>query len=599
VVLQDQVENEPTGTLRAATPYDIVICGSGLGGSALARQIKLQHPQWSVVLIEPMGRPLPAAGHKVGESTVELGAYYLAEKLQLADYLNEHQFPKLGLRYFFGNAQAAFADRPEMGLSAFPPIDSYQLDRGTLENDLRQFNAEAGVILLEGVKVQQIELKEGTAPHEVRVADRFGNNQQTFQARWVVDATGRQRFLHKQLGLTKEKPKEKASHFSAAWFRLPGRIDVDALVPATQTSWHQRVPQKLRYFSTNHLMGHGYWVWLIPLSTNYTSVGIVVDESLHPFSTFNTYERAMTWLQKYEPMLACYIAGSEPLDFKCMNHYSYSAKQVFSQQRWACVGDAAAFVDPFYSPGTNMIGFANSIVIEMMQLDFADQLTAELVEEYNRFFLGMNDSLTTNIQLAYPFYGHATVMTAKLLWDFTNTWAFSCPQMFNDTYLDPIVARQLRQTTARLFSLIQTMQRLWVEWAALSPGRLTYDFFDYLSLDFLSKLRLRNLQSNKTPAQLIADQEQNMQIIEQLAQVIFWLAVEDVLPEAWERFAAQLGGTFPWLNAWRIGLKPERWEVEGLLRPTTTPTDLSEIYQQLRHCFSVCEDKQPREKVLA
>ena len=279
----------------------------------------------------------------------------------------------------------------------------------------------------------------------------------------------------------------------------------------------------------------------------------------------------MMWLQKHEPTLARYIAGSEPLDFKCMNHYSYSAKQVFSQQRWACVGDAAAFVDPFYSPGTNMIGFGNSIVIEMMRLDFANQLTAEQVEEYNRFFLGMNDSLTTNIQLAYPFYGHATVMTAKLLWDFTNTWAFSCPQMFNDTYLDPVATCHLRQGSARLFSLIQTMQRLWVEWAALSPGRLSYHFFDYLSLDFLSTLRLRNLQRNKTLAQLIADQEQNMLIVEQLAQVIFLLAVEDVLPEQWERFAVQRGSNFPWLNAWRLGLKPERWEAEGLYRPPRQP----------------------------
>ena len=284
-----QVESSATGAMDEDVTYDIAICGSGLAGAALARQIKLQHPQWSVLLIEPVAGPLPVAGHKVGESTVELGAYYLAEKLQLADYLSEQQYPKLGLRYFFGNSQATFADRAEMGLSAFPPIDSYQIDRGKLENDLRYFNIQAGVILLEGVKIHHIELKEGTIPHEVWIANRSGDNQQLIHARWVVDATGRQRFLHKKLGLTKEKPKEKANQFSAVWFRLPGRVDVDMLVPTEQAAWHQRVPQGLRYFSTNHLMGHGYWVWLIPLSSGYTSIGIVVNEALHPFSTFNTY----------------------------------------------------------------------------------------------------------------------------------------------------------------------------------------------------------------------------------------------------------------------------------------------------------------------
>ena len=52
------------------TVYDLVICGSGLAGLCLARQIKLQQPHWSVVLLDPLERPLPEAGHKVGESTV-------------------------------------------------------------------------------------------------------------------------------------------------------------------------------------------------------------------------------------------------------------------------------------------------------------------------------------------------------------------------------------------------------------------------------------------------------------------------------------------------------------------------------------------------
>lgn len=573
--------------------YDVVICGSGLAGSALARQIRLHQPQWSVAQVEPVERPLPEAGHKVGESSVEVGALYLAEKLQLGDYLRAEHYPKLGLRYFFGDTQHAVVDRPELGLSVFPPVGSYQLDRGKLENDLRQFNLQAGVVLLEGMKIQQLDLMAGDEPHLIRIADRAGSNAQTLRARWVVDATGRQRFLHKKLGLSKEKP-QAAGACSASWFRYPGRIDIDDLVPPEQAQWHKRVPGQTRYFSTTHLMGHGYWVWLIPLSTNNTSVGIVVTEALHPFATFNTYERSMAWLRKHEPILADYLADKEPLDFKCMRNYSHSAKQVFSHQRWACVGDAAAFVDPFYSPGTNMIGFANSIVVEMIRRDFANTLTAELVDEYNRFFLGMSEALTTNIQMSYPFHGHEMPMMAKLIWDFINSWGFSCPQMIHDTYLDPVVARRMRHTTARLFSLTQTMQRLWAEWAALSPGRLVYDFVDYLSLDFVRQFRLRNLQPDKSLAELLADQEENMRFVEQYAQVVFLLAVEDVLPEAWETVSAQ-----PWLNAWRIGLKPERWESEGLFRPTTPPADLRPMYEEMRQHCSLRKCEPTKELVLA
>lgn len=572
-----------------AAVYDLVICGGGLAGLALARQIKVQQPQWSVAILDPVERPLPEAGHKVGESSVELGAYYLAEKLQLRDYFEKHQLLKLGLRYFFGNSQGPIPERPEMGLSAFPPINSYQIDRGKLENDLRDLNAQSGVVLLEGLKVQQLKLNEGDSPHEVHFTDRSGQNSQTLKARWVVDASGRRRFLQKQLGLLKEKSSAPSNQFNASWFRLEGRIEVDALVPAEYAAWHERVPDRIRYYSTTHLMGDGYWVWLIPLSSNYTSIGIVASEVLHPFATFNTYARSLNWLATHEPLLAAYLTGREPLDFKVMRDYSYSAKQVFSPQRWACVGDAAAFVDPFYSPGTNMIGYANSIVIEMMRLDFAGQLTTERVEEYNRFFLGMNDSLTTNIQLGYPFYGQAMVMAAKLIWDSTNTWAFSCPQMMHDTYLDPATSQQVRRTTMRLFSLIQTMQRLWGEWAALAPGRLTYEFFDYLSMDFLRELRLRNLAGNKSLAQVLDEQTENMRIVEELAQAFFLLAVEDVLPEHWEKFRAR-----PWLNAWRLGLKPERWESDGLFHPTTPAPERPVIYEQLRRCFVVQEQRLSR-----
>lgn len=575
------------------TVYDLVICGSGLAGLCLARQIKLQQPHWSVVLLDPLERPLPEAGHKVGESTVELGAYYLAEKLQLKEYFQTQHFRKLGLRYFFGNSQGSLTERPEMGLSAFPPIDSYQIDRGKLENDLRELIAQSGVELLEGVKVRQVNLGEDDAPHEVHLTDRTGQQRQTLRARWVVDASGRSRFLQKQLGLSKEKPKSK-SQCSSAWFRLEGRIEVDDLVPAEASAWHQRVPNRARYYSTTHLMGNGYWVWIIPLSSNYTSIGIVADEALHPFTTFNTYERSLNWLDTHEPLFGTYIKGRVPLDFKVMRHYSYSVKQVFSPQRWACVGDAAAFVDPFYSPGTNMIGYGNSMVIEMMRQDFANQLTPQTVEEFNRFFIGMSDALTTNIQLSYPFHGHAMVMAAKLIWDYTNTWAFACPQMFHDVYLNPAAARQVRQATARLFSLIQTMQRLWIEWAALSPGRLTYEFFDYLSLDFLRRLRLRNLQRQKSMEQLSAEQSENMKLMEEFAQALFLLAVEDVLPEQLPKVRSQ-----PWLNAWRMSLQPEEWESDGLFRPTAIPAHPLGIYEELRRCFFMKEHNQVKGQVAA
>ncbi|MEY2833254.1 MAG: hypothetical protein RLZZ574_2513 [Cyanobacteriota bacterium] len=138
--------------------YDVVICGSGLAGLSLARQLKLKMPDLSIAMIDRLASPLPEASFKVGESTVEVGAFYLANVLQLTDYLEEHHLHKFGLRYFFGDARGSFHKRPELGLSEYHLPNSYQIDRGKFENDLRQFNVDAGIELLENCSVKDINL---------------------------------------------------------------------------------------------------------------------------------------------------------------------------------------------------------------------------------------------------------------------------------------------------------------------------------------------------------------------------------------------------------------------------------------------------------
>ena len=81
--------------------FDLVICGGGLAGLSLARQLRLSGNTLSILIIDPIERPLPQAGFKIGESTVEIGAYYYDSTLQLYDYLEESHLEKLGLRYFF------------------------------------------------------------------------------------------------------------------------------------------------------------------------------------------------------------------------------------------------------------------------------------------------------------------------------------------------------------------------------------------------------------------------------------------------------------------------------------------------------------------
>src|SRR5690606_28474144 len=85
-----------TGGEGGATPpramstvvWDVVICGGGLAGLTLGLQLRQRDPERRVLVIERQRRPLPDACHKVGESSVEIGAHYFEKILGLRPYLD-------------------------------------------------------------------------------------------------------------------------------------------------------------------------------------------------------------------------------------------------------------------------------------------------------------------------------------------------------------------------------------------------------------------------------------------------------------------------------------------------------------------------------
>ena len=172
------------------------------------------------------------------------------------------------------------------------------------------------VTLLEGVSVKDIELSKTNEPHVVQY--EMEGETKTLTSKWVVDAMGRRRFLQRKLGLS-----EDSRHAaSSVWFRVKGKVRVNDLVDPSEVAWHNRNLED-RYLSTNHLMGNGYWVWLIPLSSGNTSIGIVTQNDIHDFSSYSrTYETALDWLSEYEPFLAETLVSKKILD--CMT----SAKSV-------------------------------------------------------------------------------------------------------------------------------------------------------------------------------------------------------------------------------------------------------------------------------
>jgi flavin-dependent dehydrogenase len=444
-----------------ATPshFDVAILGGGLAGASLARQLQLEAPNLRVVVIEKRPHPVREAAFKVGESTVEIGAHYFQVRLGLEPHLRSAQLEKLGLRYFFTHgANRDIASRVELGPTAFPPVPSFQLDRGRFENFLLATVREAGADVRDGCRIRRVTL--GAAGHEIAHDSSAGPR--TLTARWVVDASGRACLLKRQLGLA------RASRHgaNACWFRIPARLRVDAW--STDAAWRARLPSDNRWLSTNHLMGRGYWVWLIPLGSGSTSVGIVADGDLHPYHRINRFERAMDWLREFEPQCAGMV---EPFadareDFLALQHYAHGCARVFSADRWALVGEAGVFTDPFYSPGSDFIAIGNDYTADLIQRDLHGEDVAARVESFNTIYLRLFDAFIRLYEGQYRIMGNAQVMTAKIAWDNACYWAVPARLFFQRRLRDPAFIDSIEPLMRRFFVLHARMQQLLRAWDA-------------------------------------------------------------------------------------------------------------------------------------
>ncbi len=451
---------------RSDLRYDVVIGGGGLAGLTLARQLRRQLPEASVLVIEKQRRPLAPAAHKVGESSVELSAHYFGVVLGLADYLRTHHYVKNGLRFFpGGGATLPIEQRTEIGPPEFGKVPSFQLDRGRMESDLRGMIEADGATLLEGFVVKDVTLAEGPGDHVVQIESSDGETR-TVRAGYFVDASGRRALLRTKLGL-----KRPSGHLAnAAWWRVKGRVDLADLVPAEQTAWHRRDPDHIRWYSTVHFMGTGYWLWYIPLAPGpdgeaHTSLGVVVHDEFHPFDTIRTFERAMAWVEKHEPRCHAQIKDIPAEDFLCLKHYSHGSARCFGD-RWSLTGDAGVFLDPFYSPGSDFIALANTFTTEILKAHLRGGDAPALVERFDRVYLRQFEATAEVYRQAGPVYGSPQAMAAKVYWDDFTYWSYVCQYFFRGLYTLPEAEHETIEVIGKRIVVLQARaQQLFTAWA--------------------------------------------------------------------------------------------------------------------------------------
>lgn len=444
--------------------HDVVIAGGGLAGLTLALQLKQSFADLGILVLERRRDPAPVATHKVGESTVEIGANYFSQVLGLKAHLDEHHLKKFGFRFFSSEGRRDIDAVSEIGASRPLAVQSYQIDRGIFENFLGDEAARRGITVVGDSMVGAIELSVSSAPHRISYAVAGTAREAT--ARWLIDACGRAGLIKRKLKLAEPN----AHDANAVWFRMKERITIDDW--SGDPVWRTRCDPPARWLSTNHLVGAGYWVWLIPLSSGAHSVGIVADANLHPLDTMNTFDKAMDWLRKYQPRVFDELDGkrAQLLDFAFFRRFSYGCKQVFSGQRWALTGEAGLFLDPFYSPGSDFIAIANTYICELVGHDRAGRPLGAHAKIYDQIFHSFYESTLALYTGQYAIFGDPEVLPVKVLWDYTYYWGVLAQFFFQRRLADLTALSDLRTELALCQALNLEVQALLRAWSAARPA---------------------------------------------------------------------------------------------------------------------------------
>ena len=418
--------------MKPSTAYDVVIIGAGLAGLTLARQLLLNTDKRILLLDKRTQVPTPR--QKVGESTVQVGAYYYSKVLDLEEYLLHDQLMKYNLRFYWktpGRDNSRFEDYGHSYIRTFSNIACYQLDRNTFEAELLRCNcSDPRLTFHAGATALDVSLA-GDGPHDVRYVS--GGARHTATTRWVVDTSGRGKYLARRLGLTKTNPIRHGA--SILW--VDGVVNIDKLT--------DRFPKEVRlkrerasighlpfWLSTNHFMGEGLWFWVIPLRGK-TSLGLVYDNALVRRERVNSADKLLRWACEEFPLFARDFPTRKVLDYNALKDFSYDCGQTISAERWALAGEAGRFTDPLYSPGSDLIAVYNTLITDAILTDDPDDLAFKC-RLYERLMRAFYQGTVPSYAASYDALGDQEAFTLKYVWELCVYFPFYVFPFINDLF---------------------------------------------------------------------------------------------------------------------------------------------------------------------
>ena len=307
--------------------FDFAVAGGGPAGSSAA--ISLGQHGHSVVLFER--EPFPR--FHIGESLLST-ANDAFVALGVCNKIEAACFPeKWGARLYTHDGQSGrYVDFTEV--REVTRAQTFQVCRQEFDRILLERAREVGVDVRENCNVSACEFSTDAAI--LSVASRDDGATSRVRVRAVVDATGRAGLIARKFNLRTDEPRLANIAIFSHYTNVP-RLEGPR-------------PDDIRLLARSD----AGWFWIIPISKELTSVGVVLPKALYRRLANGSSEETLNKAIADTPSVAQLMREAHhEWPVRVEKDFSYSAS-TYAGDRWILTGDAGSFLDPVFSTGVSI-----------------------------------------------------------------------------------------------------------------------------------------------------------------------------------------------------------------------------------------------------
>ncbi len=320
----------------SSTDYDVIIIGCGPGGSSAATFLSRAGRRVLVLEKEIFPR------FHIGESLLPCNQTILREMGVLPE-LQQSGFPrKFGAQFCLGNG--SLNTRFIFGEGKFNrEPETFQVERARFDHILLKHARTSGADIREGWQVNRFTPAEDGVTIEAVSPD---NQTHQFTAKYLIDTSGRGNLTGNQEGTRVVDPNLKKLAVFGHYHHV--RLDEGG---ARGDTIIVRLENK--------------WFWVIPVSAEKTSVGLVIDKDEFSHESGTPEEIFKRWIAS-SPVIAERMANAELIgQIKTTSDFSYHNRTLFGP-RWLRAGDAAGFMDPIFSAGIFLAMWSGKLAAQLL-----------------------------------------------------------------------------------------------------------------------------------------------------------------------------------------------------------------------------------------